>query len=84
MIDLEKLRMKAIAGNFASGDVLDLLDMLESAQKDEARIAWMQEHYLCADFRYGEPACEVIVIEMPRGSRVCGDLRTDIDAAMQS
>lgn len=84
MIDFEKLRMKAIAGNIASGDVLDLLDMLESAQKDAARITWMQEQYLCADFRYGEPACEVIVIEMPRGSRVCGDLRTDIDAAMQS
>lgn len=64
--------------------VIELLDRLEDAEKDAARIKWMQEQYLCADFRYGDPACEVIVIEMPRGSRVCGDLRTDIDAAMQS
>ena len=43
MIDLEKLRMKAIAGNVASGEVLDLLDMLESAQKDAARIDWIDK-----------------------------------------
>lgn len=52
-------------------------------EKDSARLNWMQENYLCADFRYGDPATEVLVIEIPRCTRVCGDLRVDVDTAMQ-
>ncbi len=59
------------------------LERIAELEKDAARLNWMQENYICADFHYGEPATEVIVIEMPKRSRFCGDLRTDIDAAMQ-
>lgn len=58
-----------------------LLSELEVAREDVKRVQYMQENYIGADFKYGEPACEVIVIEMPKGSSVCGDLRIDIDAA---
>lgn len=59
------------------------LERIAELEQDAARLDWMQENFICADFRYGEPATEVIAIEMPRGARVCGDLRVDIDAAMK-
>ena len=37
MIDLVKLRAKAIAGDFSSGDALDLIDLLEAVQRDAAQ-----------------------------------------------
>ena len=55
---------------------------IEALEKDAEMLDWMQKQYLCADFRYGEPATEAIVIEIPRGSRVCGNLRQDVQAAM--
>lgn len=42
MRDLEKMRIKAFAGDISSGDVLDLLDMLDAAQKDAARYQWLK------------------------------------------
>lgn len=56
---------------------------IDELSKDAAMVDWMQENYLCADFRYGDPVCEAIVIEMPKGSSVCGDLRIDIGNAMK-
>lgn len=96
--DLEKDLVKEAARTAAQKLRADQLDKQHSMQakmhaeaaskvaeleKDAARLDWMQENYICADFRYGEPATEVIVIEIPRGARVCGDLRVDIDTAMQ-
>lgn len=61
----------------------DMQARIDELSKDAAMVDWMQENYLCADFRYGDPVCEVIVIEMPKGSSVCGDLRIDIGNAMK-
>lgn len=61
----------------------DLRKKVVELEKDAARLDWMQENYLCADFMYGEPATEGIFIEFPEKSRYCGDLRTDVDTAMQ-
>ena len=68
--------------NDACGAVKELQSRLEQAEKDSEILEWMASRYLCADFRYGEPATEAIVIEIPRGSRVFGNLRQDIQAAM--
>lgn len=57
---------------------------VEGLRKDAEMLQFMSDAYLCADFRYGEPACEVMVFEMPKGSRYCGDLKTDLERIMQS
>lgn len=57
---------------------------VEGLRKDAEMLQFMSDAYLCVDFRYGEPACEVIVFEMPKGSSYCGDLKTDLARIMQS
>lgn len=53
------------------------------AQPDDAALLhWMSENYLSVDFAWGDPATTVLVIEVPKGTSACGDLRTDVLAAM--
>lgn len=85
MKEIAKAMMDAAAEiNKLRTENKELQSRLESLEKDSARIDWMQENYLCADFKYGDPATEVVVIEFPKKSRYRGDLRIDVDAAMQS
>lgn len=51
-------------------------------QKDSQIVDFMAENYLGPDFRWGEPATEVVVIEMPRKQSYCGDFRADMETAM--
>lgn len=49
--------------------------------RDRDTVDWLSKHYIGPDFRYGDPACEVVVIEMPAGKSYCGDFRLDMNAA---
>lgn len=81
MIDLEKLRIKAMAGNVASGEVLDLLDMLDSAQKDEARLDFVEKNCSGKVFRPYTANTDYVKFEWNNDD---GDMREAIDAAMKS
>lgn len=65
-------------------EIQRLREEVEGLRKDAEMLQFMSDAYLCVDFRYGEPACEVIVFEMPKGSSYCGDLKTDLARIMQS
>lgn len=49
---------------------------------DAEILAFLAKGYIGPDFRWGDPATEVIVIEMPKGCGYRGDFRTDVTAAL--
>lgn len=49
--------------------------------RDQDMVDWLSKNYVGPDFRYGDPAIEVVVIEMPAGKSYCGDFRQDMNAA---
>lgn len=92
MIDLKKLREYASYGEAVSHKtVLDLLDILEAAQKDAARYRWLRDENtdvaLVLDKRtnYTPPSDDGLTGGSWDYEYRCGDeLDSAIDAAMQS
>jgi hypothetical protein len=65
-----------------------LLARIASLELDARRLNFAAENYIAADFRYGAgKGISVIIIQLPEGTdaaTVCGDLRIDLDRAMQN
>lgn len=70
----------------SNGTVLDLIDKVASLEADAARMTWIQNNILCADFEYyqGEKFVTALCIEWPERAGISANLRASIDAAMQA
>lgn len=56
---------------------------IERLKKDAARFKWLSDRFLGADFEWGEPSTQVLLIKFD-GVSVWGDLGITIDAALST
>ena len=69
---------------YSAAEIADLTQKLEDARKDAERFAWLDKQLLCADFYYGEDRVPVLVFSWPRHVGIGGNLRMNVDAAIDA